>query len=305
LHLETTLVREHARAGGDANELAWARTLNALLPRRACAELRLGAEVNVRGCRDGELLGIHDASVGRHRRAPKLGGATNREGAPPKVPQVRQPKTTVENPARGCSRDRNEEQDSGTAALLGGTKQRRRRFCSLSLGRDQGIKTLVVALARRSKLALISRSVPAFIEYLRTDGQWRQNHVWEELDTTNNPFPNPMPDETFELMETIPNDALRLDDLPSPDADGMEVWRLADTFNGFKHWGSFERCAEIADRHFYDQQRDSNLTELRTCLFFECRRWHHYGKQPDKHDSPSIRGLVEKIREMVTTGRAE
>jgi hypothetical protein len=145
----------------------------------------------------------------------------------------------------------------------------------------------------------------AFIEYLRTDGQWRQNHVWEELDTTNNPFPNPMPDETFELIETIPNDALRLDDLPAPDADGAEVWRLADTFNGFKHWGSFERCAEIADQHFYDQQRDSNLTELRTCLFFECRRWHHYGELPNMHNSPYIRGLVEKIREMVTTGRVE
>jgi hypothetical protein len=43
-----------------------------------------------------------------------------------------------------------------------------------------------------------------------------------------------MPDETFELIETIPNDALRLGDLPSPDPDGTEVWRLADTFNGFK-----------------------------------------------------------------------
>jgi hypothetical protein len=145
----------------------------------------------------------------------------------------------------------------------------------------------------------------AFIEYLWSDGEWRQGHAWEELDTQNNPFPNPMPDELFELAETIPNDALRLDHLPSPDADGMEVWRLADTFNGFKHWGSFERCAEIADQHFYDQQRDSNLTELRTCLFFECRRWHYYGEQPDKHASPYIRGLVEKIRQMVTAGRVE
>ena len=145
----------------------------------------------------------------------------------------------------------------------------------------------------------------AFIEYLRTDGQWRQNLVWEKLDTTNNPFPNPMPDEAFKLMETIPNDFLRLDDLPSPDADGTEIWRLADTFNGFKHWGSFERCAEIADRHFYDQLRDSNLTELRTCLFFECRRWHHFGELSDWHCKPYVRGLVEKIREMVASGRVE
>jgi hypothetical protein len=103
-----------------------------------------------------------------------------------------------------------------------------------------------------------------------------------------------------EHLETIPNDALRLDDLPPPDADWPEVWRLADTFNGYKHWGSFERCAEVAN-----ERRDSTLTDLRTCLFFECRRWHHYNDEPDDEDAPYIRGLVAKIREMVAAGRVE
>ena len=85
-----------------------------------------------------------------------------------------------------------------------------------------------------------------------------------------------MPDETFELMEAIPNDVLRLDHLPPPDADGTEVWRLADTFNGFKHWG----CSTVQE--IANQKPDSNLTELRTCLFFECRRWHYYGELPDR-----------------------
>lgn len=140
----------------------------------------------------------------------------------------------------------------------------------------------------------------AFVEYLRSDGDWRQNLVWEELDTRRNPFPNPMPDETFELVEAIPNKVLTLDHLPPPDADGTEVWRFADTFNGFKHWGSFERCAEIANL-----KPDSTLTELRTCLFFECRRWHYYGEQPDEHEAPYIRGLLEKIRAKVAAGRVE
>jgi hypothetical protein len=101
-------------------------------------------------------------------------------------------------------------------------------------------------------------------------------------------------------LETIPNEALRLDHLPAPEADWPEVWRLADTFNGFKHWGSFERCAEVAN-----EQRGSTLTDVRTCLFFECRRWHHYGDAPDEEDAPYIRGLVAKIREMVAAGRVE
>ena len=137
------------------------------------------------------------------------------------------------------------------------------------------------------------------IVYLRSDGEWRRDHVWDELDTRNNPFPNPMPDEAFELVETIPNDALRLEQLPSPDADGTEVWRFADTFNGSKYWGSLDRCAEVANEYFYDQQRDANLTELRTALFFECRRWHYFGELPDRHESAYVRGLVEKIRAMI------
>jgi hypothetical protein len=145
----------------------------------------------------------------------------------------------------------------------------------------------------------------AFIAYLRSDGEWRQDYTWDELDTRNNPFPNPMPDEAFELVETIPNDALRLEQLPSADADGTEVWRFADTFNGSKYWGSLDRCAEVANVYFYDQQRDANLTELRTALFFECRRWHYFGELPDRHDSPYVRALVEKIRAMVAAGRVE
>jgi hypothetical protein len=65
----------------------------------------------------------------------------------------------------------------------------------------------------------------------------------------------PMPDEAFELVETIPNDALLLEQLPSPDADGTEVWRFADRFNGFKYWGSLDRCAEVANQHFISESR--------------------------------------------------
>ena len=140
----------------------------------------------------------------------------------------------------------------------------------------------------------------AFLEYLNSGGHWRQGHEWVELDTRNNPFPNPMPDTAFESVETISNEDLRVDHLPAPDARAAEVWRFADTFNGFKHWGSIDRCAEIANA-----QRDGDLTELRTCLFFECRRWHYFGELPDRHASPFIRDLVERIRMMVAARKTE
>ena len=98
-------------------------------------------------------------------------------------------------------------------------------------------------------------------------------------------------------MEAIPNALLRLEDLPAPEADWPAIWRLADTFNGYKHWGSFEKCAAVANA-----QRHSTLTELRTCLFFECRRWQHYGEEPDEEGALYIRGLVDQIRARLAVG---
>lgn len=140
----------------------------------------------------------------------------------------------------------------------------------------------------------------AFVAFLRSGGEWRQGQVWEELDTRRNPFPNPQPDEAWKRAARIPNEALTLDHIPPPDADGPEVWRFADTFDGFGHWGSFERCQQVAN-----QRKDSSLAGLRTCLFFECRRWHHFGKQPDTHDTPAIRNLVESIRQLVASAGTE
>src|SRR5262245_4737602 len=77
-------------------------------------------------------------------------------------------------------------------------------------------------------------------------------------------------------VREITNQALTLADIPGPDADWTTIGEFALTFSGYKAWGSFERCAEIANA-----PRHESLTDLRTCLFFEQRRWHHYGDEPD------------------------
>jgi len=98
-------------------------------------------------------------------------------------------------------------------------------------------------------------------------------------------------------MESIPNQNLTRDTIPPDDADWTIIWEFAHTFNGYKYWGSFEKCAEIANT-----EQDTTLTELRTCLFFECQRWHHYGEDPDEESTPYIRNLVGKIRIKIANG---
>lgn len=93
--------------------------------------------------------------------------------------------------------------------------------------------------------------------------------------------------------DEVPN--LQANGIPPSDASWDDIWQFALTFNGYEYWGSFEKCAEVAN-----QERDATLVDLRTCLFFEFQRWRHYGDEPDEEAEPYIRGLVSKIRERVT-----
>jgi hypothetical protein len=96
------------------------------------------------------------------------------------------------------------------------------------------------------------------------------------------------------LVEEIPNEALKLSDIPPADAPFDAVENFGYTFNAFKRLGSFQTCAAIAN-----EPRHGTLTELRTCLFFEQRRWHHFGDTPDEEAQEYQRSLVEKIRAKV------
>jgi len=82
-----------------------------------------------------------------------------------------------------------------------------------------------------------------------------------------------------------------VEDLPVPGADWDEIQRFALTFDAYIHWGSFDKCAEIANN-----RKASTLTELRTCLFFEQRRWRHFGQEPQGEDMAYMHELIEGIR---------
>jgi hypothetical protein len=92
----------------------------------------------------------------------------------------------------------------------------------------------------------------------------------------------------------INNRQLDFSKIPKPDAEWGKISRFALTFDGYSHWGSNERCAEIAN-----SRRHATLTDLRTCLFFEQRRWHHFGDTPDKEAQVYIREVIDQIRRRV------
>lgn len=60
------------------------------------------------------------------------------------------------------------------------------------------------------------------------------------------------------------------------------------------------RCAAVAN-----QRRQRTLNELRTCLFFEQRRWHHFGTDPNPKAMRYIRGVIKEIRLRLTRREAK
>jgi len=97
-------------------------------------------------------------------------------------------------------------------------------------------------------------------------------------------------------MSELSNTDLTLDRIPDEGADWSEIGEFALTFDGYEAFGSFDRCAEIANA-----RKHYTLSELRACLFFEQRRWRHFGEDPEEEgEMDYIRELVRAIRQKVT-----
>lgn len=100
-----------------------------------------------------------------------------------------------------------------------------------------------------------------------------------------------------EMSNDLANSELTPADVPSFKEAWSRIEPFALTFDGFRYWGSVEKCAEVAQG-----KSPGSLTELRTCLFYEARRWNLAGKAPDTQSMRFIRALVYAIREKVDSG---
>ncbi|MCP2013222.1 hypothetical protein L1280_000350 [Deinococcus sp. HSC-46F16] len=108
------------------------------------------------------------------------------------------------------------------------------------------------------------------------------------------------------MTEDIANDELRPDHVPASDADWFTLSTFALTFDGYEQSGGFERCGDLAnatlERFNTTGEVSDDLNVLRSCLFFEQRRWRHFGEEPGDRDMRYIRALVEAIRRHVEGG---
>ena len=89
------------------------------------------------------------------------------------------------------------------------------------------------------------------------------------------------------------------EDVPAADAEWQEIWSLARTFDGYGHLGN-DACADLANTtrgHFFQGRGlPADLASLRSCLFFEHRRFRFLGDEPEDFDRIYVVALLSSIR---------
>jgi hypothetical protein len=97
---------------------------------------------------------------------------------------------------------------------------------------------------------------------------------------------------------------LQQDDIPGRDADWWPtINEFALSFDGYERFGSFDACAEMAnkcaERYHADGLLPAELDTLRACLFFEQRRWRHFEANPDEGTMAYLHTVLAHMREIV------
>jgi hypothetical protein len=117
-----------------------------------------------------------------------------------------------------------------------------------------------------------------------------------------------MPEAGFVWPSSTPpliaDESLELVDIPPLNADWSWIMWFGASVDGYAEFGSPKNLGALANtaRAYWDRTNELpplDLRSLRACLFFECRRHHHYGHVPDAETTPYIRALVERTREAV------
>lgn len=86
---------------------------------------------------------------------------------------------------------------------------------------------------------------------------------------------------------------LKMSDVPGEHASWKEITTFALTFDP-KERDPYH----LPDRNLQLLTNATGLIELRAYLFFEQRRWNHFGRMPDDQTMEGIKHLISLIREM-------
>jgi hypothetical protein len=112
-----------------------------------------------------------------------------------------------------------------------------------------------------------------------------------------------MPSVMFQIKigEHLPHHELREEHVPRRGASWSKIMPFAGTFNAYEQLQGFEPAAFAANQKARNLLA-CTLTDRRAALFFEYRRYNHFGYEPDAPAMVHLHALVEEIRRRIQNG---
>jgi len=101
--------------------------------------------------------------------------------------------------------------------------------------------------------------------------------------------------------EQIRHHELREEHVPRPGTQWGKIIPFASTFNAYEQLGGSKAVA-IAGNQKSQDLAACTLTDLRAALFYEYRRYNHFGYDPDEMAMTHLHALVEEIRRRIQNG---
>jgi hypothetical protein len=101
--------------------------------------------------------------------------------------------------------------------------------------------------------------------------------------------------------DEVPDDRLTASAVPPVTASWHTIVGFAHTMDGYKALGPKE-CPQFANSVKSEFSRNAasietlSVAQLRCCLFFEQRRFNHFGDEPQGADRIFINALLDAIR---------
>lgn len=98
-------------------------------------------------------------------------------------------------------------------------------------------------------------------------------------------------------MET---DKQKLKAIPHPNSSWDKISNYALTHNGYEHNPNVAGFANTLSVYFYEKKEipfSYTIDDLKDCLFYEQRRFRHYGWAPEGEDLKYIQALLSEIRD--------
>jgi hypothetical protein len=111
--------------------------------------------------------------------------------------------------------------------------------------------------------------------------------------------PSRAPDGDFASC-ALPNGQLRVHAIPERGDSWDAVSSFSLSYDGYAYW---EDVSELATRCVRSWTRDhalpTSIDTIRACLFYEQRRWHHFGEDPNGRAADYVWALLDRLRTLV------